>query len=89
MSEASGIRVTVRLFAGLRQMHLLDASGDVYRLHLANGSTPVDLCASLGVDPYQVHIVILNGEMIHEYARAVTQLEDGDYVDLWPEVAGG
>lgn len=84
------MQVSVRLFAGLRQLHRpTEPIPSMEQLQLSPDASLFDLYQRLGLDPHQVDLAIVNGELIHPYARETTTLNHGDSIELWPEVAGG
>ncbi len=79
------MRVTVKLFAGLRQAA---GTSDV-TLDLADGATAHDAAAAV-VDRYPT--VDVRGAMVAvnaSYAKPSTSLTEGDVVALLPPVSGG
>jgi molybdopterin synthase catalytic subunit/molybdopterin converting factor small subunit len=75
------VRVTVRVFAGLREQ--LGFAGR--ELELPEGARARDVCAALGVEP-PVGLLYAIGR---EYAAADALLSEGDEVALIPPVSGG
>lgn len=75
--------IEVRLFATLR----LRAREEEGRIPFPSrpGLSVADVVGELGLDPADIHIVMVNG--IH--AALDTELEEGDRVGLFPPVGGG
>jgi molybdopterin converting factor subunit 1 len=81
------MRVTVRLFAGLRER----AGAGELTIDVAPGATVADVWQSLvdthpGVAPYAATMSCAVNE---EYARMATAVGDGDEVAFLPPVSGG
>jgi len=79
------MRVTVRLYAGLRKYAPSGNAGEGFDYALPEGSTAAELLHSLGV-PGNAPVVV----MVHQtVVDADHPLADGDVVALFPPVAGG
>jgi molybdopterin converting factor small subunit len=81
--DAVGQVVTARLFAGLEA--LVRERRHEWRVPAADAATVTELCASIGLPPGVVGLILVNG--VH--ADAATNLRDGDEVSLFPPVGGG
>lgn len=74
------IRVTVRLFASLRDNREKEAM-----MELPRGASPKDIIEQLNILPKDATIIMINGRG----ARLDTILEDKDTVSIFPPVGGG
>lgn len=82
------MRVDVKLFASLREK-LPPSSGRPAgkgTVNLPDAATLGDLIHQLDISPDLAQMVLVNGEQIREFGRALT---DGDQVSIFPPVAGG
>ena len=78
------MNIDVRLYATLRQ-HQPEAPAGVLSAELPEGASVRALMEKLGIDPAEVHILMVNGA-----SSPVDQvLKDGDRVGLFPPVGGG
>ena len=77
--------VDVRLFAVLSDQSTVPY-GDAMAVPLPDSETIEGLIRSLGIDPQDVHLVMVNGRIVHDRSRA---LADADRVGLFPPVGGG
>jgi molybdopterin converting factor small subunit len=75
--------VTARLFAGLEA--LVRERRHEWRVSVTDAATVTELCASIGLPPGVVGLILVNG--VH--ADTETPLRDGDEVSLFPPVGGG
>ena len=80
------MKVEVRLYATLVDGQPGLRAGDPALLEFRDGASFSDLLRRLGIDPRAVHLVIINGRLVHD--RTV-DLSDGDRVGLFPPVGGG
>lgn len=83
--------ITVKVFPTLRSFLPKEIPGDAeFSLLLsdyADGPVNIeDLVAYLEIPPKQVHMVILNGQIVRDFKRV---LKDGDKIVLSPPIAGG
>ena len=78
--------VEVRLYATLAE-HVDGAeAAEPFGQELPEGSTIVDLIDRLGLPEAEVHLVIVDGRLVHDPA---TLLSDKSRVALFPPVGGG
>lgn len=80
------MRVEVRLYATLADDHPDLRAGEPIDLELRGETSLPDLLRRLAIEPRSVHLVIINGRVIHDHA---CRLSDGDRVALFPPVGGG
>jgi molybdopterin synthase sulfur carrier subunit len=80
------VRVEVRLYATLANDHPSVRAGEPLPLEFSDDTSLSDLLRRLGIEPQAIHLVIINGRLVHD--RAVG-LSDGDRVALFPPVGGG
>jgi len=73
------VRVTVRFYAGLGDRRAAE-------VELPAGARLADLFSSLGLDEREVHLVIVDGRIVHN--RDVF-LSDRARIALFPPVGGG
>ena len=80
------MRVEVRLYATLSDKYSDRKAGEPIAFHLGEGTRLSDLLVHLKIPPDDVHLAIVNGRAIHNYA---TPLTENDRVGLFPPVGGG
>ena len=80
------MRVEVRLYATLSDKYSDRKAGEPIDLQLEDGTRLSDLLARLKIPPQAVHLALVNGRAIHNYA---TPLTENDRVGLFPPVGGG
>jgi molybdopterin synthase sulfur carrier subunit len=80
------VRVEVRLYATLVDDHPDLRAGEPIDLELRSEASLPDLLRRLAIESRSVHLVIINGRVIHDHA---CRLSDGDRVALFPPVGGG
>jgi sulfur carrier protein ThiS len=80
------VRVQVRLYATFSQFAPSRKAGDPFSVDLAEGATITDLIRHLGIPEPEVHLVMIDGRVIHE--RTVRLAEDAR-IGLFPPVGGG
>ncbi len=79
------MRVTVKLFAGLRDYLPTDADGGECEMTLQSGATVDDLVARMNIPARTPKIVLING-----LSRSGPQrLTEGDVVSIIPPISGG
>jgi molybdopterin converting factor small subunit len=78
------MHIRIKLMGALRSK-LPDSHGST-QLELESGATVTSALEKLGLPTGRVHLVMVNGEMEHDRARALTE---GDELKLFPPVAGG
>lgn len=76
--------IEVRLYATLRRYAPPDSAG-MRSVDIPEGCTAGELLGIIGVDPEEVHLLMVNGVN----AAAEQVLWDGDRVGLFPVVGGG
>jgi molybdopterin converting factor small subunit len=80
------VNVEVRLYATLAE-HVREASiGEPIDLEISDESSIADLIEGLNIPPGEVHLVIVDGRMVHD---RTSRLADGSRVALFPPVGGG
>jgi sulfur carrier protein ThiS len=80
------VRVEVRRYATLDTPKNGDLPGKPAEVVLMDGGSVAQLIAELGLSTDAVHLVIVNGHILHD--RAAT-LAEGDRVALFPPIGGG
>ncbi len=83
------MRITLKLFANLREYLPSEAQNGLVELELSAGTTPVDLIERYRLPPKLAQLVLLNGHYIAPDQRAATRLNEGDVLAIWPPIAGG
>jgi molybdopterin synthase sulfur carrier subunit len=76
--------VEVRLYATLRRYTPASPNG-VVSVEAAEGAMVVDILKRIGIDPAEIHLVMVNGTG----CELETILNSGDRVGLFPPVGGG
>ncbi|MFT5874818.1 MAG: molybdopterin synthase sulfur carrier subunit [Clostridium sp.] len=74
------VKITVKLFATFR-----DGRDKIQFLEVAEGKTPKDIIANLGIEESEVAILLVNGRD-GQFDKA---LLEGDLIALFPPVGGG
>jgi sulfur carrier protein ThiS len=77
------MNVTVKMFGNLRR-HLPDGQ-EAFQLELAPGTSIDGVITQLGVNPGEVGIAVVNGELVEESST----LRDGDRLELFAVMGGG
>lgn len=80
MDRGKGMRITIRLFANLREGHAPEES-----LELSPGTTVSAMIKELKVPESVVMLIFVNGR----HASPETTLNEGDTVALFPPIGGG
>ena len=83
------MKITVKLFAGLRQYLPKDAEREGLVLEVAELVTPNQVLERLHVPAENVHLVLVNGVFVVPEQRTRLKLNDRDVLSVWPAVAGG
>lgn len=83
------MKITVKLFALLGEYLPPGASRNVAEMEVADGTTPADVIAKLGLPEKLTHLVLVNGVYLAPGERAKHILSEGDALAIWPPVAGG
>lgn len=76
--------VEVRLYATLRRYTPSSPNG-VIQVDVADGATVLDIVEKIGIDPAEIHLVMINGAGC-ELEKPVNS---GDRIGLFPPVGGG
>ena len=79
------MRVNVKLHAVLRDYRPPDFKGDVMLVELDDGVTVLKVLEHIGIPRKRLHAAFLNDEQVGVDAV----LRDGDFLRLFPPVAGG
>ena len=80
------MRVQVRLYATFSQFAPSKKAGEPFGVDLEEAATIMDLIRQLGIPEADVHLVMIDGRVIHE--RSV-KLAQGARIGLFPPVGGG
>jgi molybdopterin converting factor small subunit len=80
------MQVELRRYATLAKPEGGRWPGDPEEVALEDGATVSQLLKTLEMAPGAVHLVIVNGRIVHDRAAP---LDDGDRVALFPPVGGG
>jgi sulfur carrier protein ThiS len=83
------MKVTIKLYATLRDYLPKDGNGTQAVLELPATATIPDALAVLGVPLAQAHIVLINNRHVLRPDMATRQLRDGDAVAVFPAIGGG
>ena len=83
------MKITLKLFANLREYLPPGAQGGRVELDLPEHTTPADLIERYRLPPKLAHLVLLNGHFIEPEQRAITVMSEGDVLAIWPPIAGG
>jgi thiamine biosynthesis protein ThiS len=59
------------------------------QLDVADGSSPIDVIAKLGMPPADSYLVTLNGSIVPTAKRSECKLRDGDQLSIMPPLKGG
>ena len=79
------MRVTVRLFAGLREFLPAGTNGSECEMTLQSGATVDDLVARMSIPAQTPKIVLINGLS----CSGPKKLTEGDVVSIIPPISGG
>jgi molybdopterin synthase sulfur carrier subunit len=80
------IAVEVRLYATLADRVPGSRAGDAHQVNLEEAASLSDLFRKMNVQTNDVHLVIVNGRVVHD---SNARLTSGDRVALFPPVGGG
>lgn len=83
------MRITLKLFANLRDYLPVEAKAGRVELELQAATTLADLIERYRLPPKLAHLVLLNGHYIEPGKRAELCLKEGDVLAIWPPIAGG
>ncbi len=78
--------IELRLYATLAASRPDTIAGRPFPVSLPPGARLHDLLQTLGIASDAVHLIIVNGRLLHDRTVA---LADGDRVGLFPPVGGG
>jgi len=83
------MRITVRS-GGLLVKHLpAERDGNTAALEVAEGASPLDVMAQLGLPLEESYLVILNGESVPKSQRGERSLAEDDLLAIMPPLKGG
>lgn len=80
------MRVEVRLYATFAKFGPTHRAGDPFYVELEDSASLTNLIHKLGIPEGDVHLVIVNGRIIHDRTQG---LQNDDRVALFPPVGGG
>lgn len=83
------MRVTVKLYATLGDYLPAGSKGNRVDVELAEGATLAEVLQPFGLPPKLTHLALVNGVFVPPEARAVTAMQEGDVLAVWPPIAGG
>jgi sulfur carrier protein ThiS len=83
------MKITLRLYATLRDYLPPDTPGGQIRLDLPEAATVPAALASLAVPLALAHIVMVNGRHVLRPDLAHRPLHEGDELAVWPAIGGG
>lgn len=83
------MNVTVKLYAGFRQLLPPDARIQGLLIEVHEHATPGEVLENLNVPKDEVHLVLLNGVFVESSKRNQPILKNNDILAVWPAVAGG
>ena len=83
------MKITLKLFATLRDYLPADAVENGVEVHVADDATPNELIDEYKIPRQLAHLVLLNGIYIEPHKRDVSLFKEGDTLAIWPPVAGG
>ena len=83
------MRVTIKLYATLTDYLPVGTKNNRVEVELPAETTIVAALAPFLLPPKLTHLVLINGVFILPDARAITRLEEGDTLAVWPPIAGG
>jgi len=78
------VRVDVRLYASLADRYGRRPEGGA--MELPEGATVGALLSAFGIDPDEVHLVIIDGRIVRDLQSPI---RDGARIALFPPVGGG
>jgi sulfur carrier protein ThiS len=83
------MRITVKS-GGILVQHLpAERDGNTAVLEVAEGASPLDVIAQLGLPLEDSYLVILNGENLPKSQRAECSLAEDDFLAIMPPLKGG
>lgn len=84
------MKITVKLYASLREYLPKKTNNYKISLNVDNELSVTDILESLNVPDDSIHLVLLNGVYLNDEERKVKySLKDSDTIAVWPPVAGG
>ena len=83
------MQITVKLFASLSKHLPPEAEGNIVRINVPEGTTPLDVVRQMHVPEKMAHLVVVNGVYVAPAERASRALEEGEELAIFPPVAGG
>ena len=83
------MRITLKLFANLREYLPPNAQDGRVELDLPDHTSAADLIERYRLPPKLAQLVLLNGHYIEPDKRATTPMNEGDVLAIWPPIAGG
>jgi len=83
------MKIRIKLYALLGKYLPPNAEKNEADLEVAEGTTTVQILASLKVPEEDCHLVLINGVYVAPSERSTQALEEGDALAIWPPVAGG
>lgn len=83
------MKIRIKLYASLAEYLPTGAVKNEADLEVADEVTPTQVILRLGLPEKMCHMVLINGVYVDPEERTNTRLEAGDYLAIWPPVAGG
>lgn len=83
------MKVTLKLFASLRELLPPDASWAGIELDVTADVTPNQIIDRFHVPRPMAHLVLQNGMYLAPQERDRPVLKQGDVLAVWPPIAGG
>ncbi len=83
------MQVTVKLYATLGDYLPSGSKGNRVDIDVAENAAVDAVLGPFSLPPKLTHLVLVNGVFIPPEARAVTLLQAGDVLAVWPPIAGG
>ncbi len=83
------MQVTVKLYATLGDYLPSGSKGNRVDIDVAENAAVDAVLGPFSLPPKLTHLVLVNGVFIPPEARAVTFLQAGDVLAVWPPIAGG
>ena len=83
------MKIRIKLYALLGKYLPPNAEQNEADMDVAEGTTIVEVLASLMVPLEECHLVLVNGVYVAPSERSTRALEEGDALAIWPPVAGG
>ena len=83
------MKITVKLFAVLREKLPPEAKGEEVELEVDEGTRPVDLIERLDIPKQLAHLVMINGYHLLPDEVQNRVLQPGEVLAIFPPIAGG